>query len=394
MSKSLNSSEINLTYGEETHSITEWAELKDIPVSSIRARYNKSLKESGWTTKQIIFGVAGANLDTMAETGKVAPGQPVPKKVGNLMSNIQNYIAESIAAISVESMYEEIAPQIKQKLIDELGFEPIVHKVITGAAHSSFCGVTHEAFDDVLQLVHNNVPVFLKGEAGTGKSELCRQVADSLGLKFYFTNSVSQEYKISGFIDAYGKYHETEFFKAFTEGGLFFIDELDASIPEILVLLNAALANRYFDFPGHGRLNAHEDFRIIAAANTFGTGADENYTGRYSLDRASLDRFALIEIGYSPAIELASSNNNQELCDFARAFRSAANTASISCLFSYRSISRIATMESIFTDLPKILKISLLKGLEVDDINIIIGNIAKTSLPDSNKYYQALKSCV
>lgn len=46
-----------------------------------------------------------------------------------------------------------------------------------------------------------------------------------------------------------GNYQETQFFKAFTEGGLFMLDEMDASIPEVLVILNAAIANRYFDFP-------------------------------------------------------------------------------------------------------------------------------------------------
>lgn len=69
-----------------------------------------------------------------------------------------------------------------------------------------------------------------------------------MGLDFYFTNAVSQEYKLTGFIDANGKYQETQFYKAFTQGGLFFLDEMDASIPEVLVILNAAIANRYFDF--------------------------------------------------------------------------------------------------------------------------------------------------
>lgn len=227
------------------------------------------------------------------------------------------------------------------------------------------------------------------------KNLICQQIAQALKLPFYFTNSVTSEYKITGFVDANGNYHDTEFFRAFTGGGIFFLDELDASIPEVLVLLNAAVANRYFDFPGHGRLEAHKDFRVIAASNTFGTGSDQDYTGRYSLDRASLDRFALIEVNYSPKIEMACSNNNSTLCEFARAFRRATAKAAISCLFTYRSISRITILEPIFNSLPKVLEMSLIKGLGKDDLQIIVGNIAsEQKLPSDNKYFQALKAMV
>ena len=79
------------------------------------------------------------------------------------------------------------------------------------------------------------------------------------------------------------------------------MDEMDASIPETLIILNAAIANRYFDFP-NGKVSANPNFRVIAAGNTVGTGADNNYTGRYCLDRASLDRFAMVNIDYSEKI--------------------------------------------------------------------------------------------
>ena len=69
--------------------------------------------------------------------------------------------------------------------------------------------------------------------------DFSKKIAEELDLEFYFTNSIQQEYKITGFIDAGGKYHETEFYKAFKNGGLFFLDELDASIPEYLILYNS-----------------------------------------------------------------------------------------------------------------------------------------------------------
>jgi cobaltochelatase CobS len=51
----------------------------------------------------------------------------------------------------------------------------------------------------------------------------------------------------------------------------------------------------------------HPDFVCLAAANTFGTGADRQYVGRNQLDESTLDRFRIgqIEMDYDPDIEAA-----------------------------------------------------------------------------------------
>lgn len=166
---------------------------------------------------------------------------------------------------------------------------------------------------------------------------------------------------------------------------------MDGSIPEVLIILNAAIANRYFDFP-IGKVEAHPNFRIIAAGNTLGTGADNNYTGRYCLDRASLDRFALINIDYSPKIEKAMALNNMDLVNFAHAFRKATDSMGIECLFSYRTINRIAKLEQVFSNLKEVIQISLLKGMDVDDLNIINKELAKDKELEGNKYVKAMKA--
>jgi hypothetical protein len=236
----------------------------------------------------------------------------------------------------------------------------------------------------VLKFVANDEPVFLTGPAGSGKNVLCKQVAEALGLKFYFTNAVTQEYKLTGFVDAIGNYQETQFYKAFAEGGLFMLDEMDASIPEVLVILNAAIANRYFDFPAPiGYVEAHPDFRVIAAGNTTGHGADYEYVGRNQLDGASLDRFAVVEIDYSKDIENGMANDI-ELADFCREFRKASEKVGIQIIVSYRAISRLAKMTQLL-DLTEALDTCLVKGLEKDDVNIICNELQDT------KYKAALK---
>lgn len=241
--------------------------------------------------------------------------------------------------------------------------------------------IKHMKFSQIKTCVESDLPVYLYGPAGSGKNHVLQQIAEELGLDFYFTNSVQQEYKITGFIDAGGNYHETEFYKAFTKGGLFFLDEMDASIPEVLVLLNAALANGYFEFP-NGKVNAHENFRVVAAGNTVGTGADEQYSGRLQLDQATLDRFVMIEFDYDRNIELAISKGNEELVQFIRGLRKQAQDKGINATFSYRCIAMVSKLEGKL-DLKEVITIAVVKGMDKDTINTF-------DTTAHNKYSKAL----
>lgn len=228
--------------------------------------------------------------------------------------------------------------------------------------------VKHSQYDTIKTCIENNIPVYLVGEAGTGKNYTLESIAWDLEFDFYFTNSVQQEYKLTGFIDAGGKYHETEFYKAFTEGGIFFLDEMDASIPEVLVLLNAAIANGYFEFP-NGRKEAHKDFRVVAAGNTVGSGADELYTGRLVLDQATLDRFVIIEFDYDRNIEMYLAEGNGELVDFVEELRKQSKDNGIRATFSYRCIMQVTKLEKAGLNLKTILKIAVFKGMTKDTVN-------------------------
>lgn len=244
--------------------------------------------------------------------------------------------------------------------------------------------VHHEKYETIKMCLISGIPVYLAGPAGSGKNHTVEQIADELGWEFYFSNSVQQEYKLTGFIDAGGKYHETEFYKACTSDKdcVFFLDEMDASIPEVLVLLNAAIANGYFEFP-NGRVEL-EHVHFVAAGNTVGSGADEMYTGRMVLDQATLDRFAIIEFDYSLRIEMAISKGNTDLVNFVRQLREEANKKGIRATFSYRCITMVTKLEVAGMDDEEIIRIAVMKGLDKDTINTF-------SISGTTKYHGALK---
>lgn len=301
---------------------------------------------------------------------------------------VQLVIEKIVNNACTSEVRDKIFDAVQEDILKKYGPLPeIVEVRVEGKEPKPVTGTFHEAFPTVVKLVGMDLPVYLSGEAGTGKNVICKQVAEALNIPFYFTNAVTQEHKLTGFIDAGGHYHETQFYKAFKDGGLFFLDELDASIPEVLIILNAAIANRYFDFPV-GKITAHKDFRLIAAGNTYGTGADNVYSGRYSLDGASMDRFNVIPIKYSDKIEKVITSNDTDLLAFCHSFRKLTKTSNINCIFSYRALDAISRLKDVMP-IKVALKIALIKGMDKDDL--ILLQKGMKDIPESNKYLRAFK---
>lgn len=335
-------------------------------------------------------------FDTTAQSVPVSESS-----ITGYMGLLEKTLAEVVVKNQGEAIKNEIFADFEQKAKEfiETNYGKIHRKVELeiGQVVTEFDEVLHSKFETVLKFVQMNEPVFLTGRAGTGKNVICKQVAKALGLNFYFTNAVTQEYKLTGFTDANGTYHKTQFYEAFKNGGLFMLDEMDASIPEVLVILNSAIANRYFDFPSGkdengnetgGFTEAHPDFRVISAGNTFGLGADYEYVGRNQLDMASLDRFAVVEIDYDKEIEKSVALGDEELVDFVEDLRKSATDNGIRLVISYRGIGRIAKMQKLLT-LEETLQTCLFKNLRKDDVNILVNSLTK-----ENKYRSTIEKMI
>jgi MoxR-like ATPase len=177
--------------------------------------------------------------------------------------------------------------------------------------------LTHAIFDDVLSCAALRLNVLLVGPAGCGKTALGRQVADALSLPFGAISCTAgmSESQLGGWLLPMGEagrfvYVPALFVTLYENGGVFLIDEIDAGDENVLVFLNQALANGGFFIPqrtDRPYAKRHADFVCIAAANTYGHGADRVYAGRNKLDGATLDRFrsAMFTMDYDPALEAA-----------------------------------------------------------------------------------------
>ena len=239
--------------------------------------------------------------------------------------------------------------------------------------------VVCEDFEEILTYVSKGAPVYLYGAAGCGKSHTARQLADALGLPFYESMQVMFAHDVKGYGDAGGNYQATPFFKAFTEGGVFFLDEVDASAPEALVVLNTAIANRRFDFPIVGNVTAHPNFRVVAAGNTAMTGADLEYVARSVQDAATENRFSFFEMHYDRRVELpVCAGGDEVLMSFITDLRQAIRAANIIKCVSYRQTKLLADHDLLKFGRVKALRRNVFKGMEADEIRIIYGHLTDT----------------
>jgi hypothetical protein len=317
--------------------------------------------------------------EALAEMPKNEPIPQPSQPSGGIGSIFEQKFLEMTANLTTEKVVETVMPKVQEKILEEYGPLPQVIRVeIPGKSTWEKQGVIlHHQFDKILSMVMCGESVYLCGPAGTGKSFLAEQVAEALDLEYYYTSNVTDDVQLKGFIDANGNYHATQFYQAFTKGGLFLLDELDASCDDTATVINNALSNGYFDFPGGERAKIHPDFHCMASGNTYGTGADDEYTGRYRLDASTLDRFAMVKVDYSREISLNMAMGDESLVDFSFDFRRAAKEAGISCLFTYRAVKRLAKFTSFMTK-EEAIEIGLTKGLEKEDVAMIARNMQES----------------
>jgi hypothetical protein len=274
----------------------------------------------------------GTDLEEAVKQSKNTIQQYVENSKLNLVESIQNIFNQKIN----EVLISDVSNKATKEIVDS--FNKILLKMKEPEVNSIFEGVKSLLYKQLGNLpgkpiddrkllpikkgevFHKNkqklktcieastkeIPIIpmIVGPAGTGKSTAVEQISRELGLNFYMANRIQNTFELLGFVDASGKYVTTQFYEAFVKGGLFLFDEVDASSPEALVTINAALSQGYMAFPGQANaIQMHPDFKVVCAGNTFGSGATLQYTGRNKLDAATLDRFMIIEWDYDLELE-------------------------------------------------------------------------------------------
>lgn len=300
-----------------------------------------------------LFGYAAALLGQPSpkdeEPTKHEPKEPVPTKPAQtsaVSGDVLNALVTTLMGAAGQSfMTEAQVKALVEKRVKEIDLPTRTVVVREGKPTKEIPGFKHPAFERVLQLVGQRKHVLLVGPAGCGKTYLAHQVAEAMGLTFSSnscTAGMSESHVTGWLLPVNGQSFEyvgTPFVARYEEGGLHLLDEVDAADPNMLLIINQALANGGIHIPQRYKqpyVKRHKDFVCIAAANTYGTGANAVYVGRERLDAAFLDRFRIgvVEMDYDTSFEKA--NTNTKVLEWAYKVREKINSLKLKRVMSTR----------------------------------------------------------
>ena len=309
----------------------------------------------------------------------------IEEKSTDLFNQMNLSILESFKKVQDETdkIVKNIVDKAMEQFKENCKFKTVIININNIKTNVLPGQLFHNKFEEVVKVLSLRLHPLLVGPAGSGKNVILEQAAKALKLNFYYVNDVTEEHKVMGFVDANGKFQQTQFFKAFTKGGLIMIDEMDNSHPSALLAINAALGtgyHQYLTFPDGILYESNPDFYLAAAANTYGTGSDQIYCGRSSLDGASLNRFLPIFIDYDKNLEQNLVKNTSILNLFWQV-RESINKNKIRHVISTRNIVNADRMlnSNMFT-LNNIFDYTIIQSMNEDDLRMILKDLAIGSM--------------
>jgi MoxR-like ATPase len=252
---------------------------------------------------------------------------------------------------AVQALANETAEKTVNRL-RQIAAPKVIKVALNGAKPKAIQDRVHPQFEKVLQLGGAGVNVLLVGPAGCGKSHLCEQVATALELPFgaISGSAGASEAQLTGRLLPTGEggrfeYVSSPFVDLYENGGTFLFDELDAFDPNMLLVVNSALANGHIHIEARkasGKdawVKRHEKSVLLGAANTYGTsGGGTLYVGRSQLDAATLDRWYVVEMTYDR--ELEEEISDPRLLHWAWALRQKVQDAGLRRVVSTRLLQK------------------------------------------------------
>lgn len=332
--------------------------------------YNKEVTKDPITGhKTTLCTSCGHETGKTQETPAETPAAPIKVETPTLGLDA---IIGGIVKGAIEQNAQHIDVKV-QEYLDKNGIRPQTKNIIVKRpdAPPVEMGQQHEKFEDVLTAVAARQNTFLSGQAGTGKSTIPEMVAKALGLEFGYISlcGATPPSALFGYMDANGNYSETIFYNRYKNGGVFLLDEIDAGNPNTTLSANNAASSGFAAFPC-GMVKKHENFILIATANTWGKGANAEYVGRAPIDAATLNRFVKIPVDLDEKLE-ESLSSNKEWLKIVRDYRKRAEQKKVRVMITQRATLQGQSLIAAGMSIEKAIEYTILAGLNEDERNLL-----------------------
>jgi len=213
-------------------------------------------------------------------------------------------VAVKVEEVGTDSEPEEIDNSKSAiPVCDQIKFDVMK----SDSAHSGFVPDIDNMYEfpewtvEFVNLLDKGMNVWLYGGTGAGKSSLAEQVCaiGKLPLIYQsFHEDIKPDALFGGFRleDGNTVWQDGPVTKAYREGLVLLLDEVDGTPPEILFCLYAILDRKPLVLADNGCevVKCHPNFRVVATGNTLGRGDESgSYSGTNVLNRAFLNRFRI-----------------------------------------------------------------------------------------------------
>lgn len=369
---------------------------KGISIATKLAKYKQTLETFSPSTKKeedqpsSVFGYSETKKGS--EYGKEDKQLPTAYQIAqyNAIQEKSNALAKELEEF--KKLGYEKEHLIKQLLKDKEELEKQQPKIIEVKYGDTLKGsLQGERFHKQLPLIVKLLAsrnamsytefLYIWGAPGSGKTHMSKQIAKCLGVPCftYPVGPTITEGKLLGFNNiATGSFIAGWLYKAYRDGGLVALDEIDLADAAVLGATNS-IENSEYIFGNGEYLERHKDFYLIAFANTQGTGSTKGFT-RNILDAATRDRFTQIKLEYDEELEQQIYGNIkwakyvQKVRDYIE------KTANSSVYITPRATRKGAAYLASGIDPSIVCDITIFKSCNKDMKEGIIANVGKFTL--------------
>jgi len=278
--------------------------------------------------------------------------------------------------------FEEKAPEPEEPKIPTF-YDDLVTDESLKAPKSDVDGFYMESADwhVLTRNIKRHINTMILGPAGTGKTSVVKLLCEKLGVKLHIFDMSSMMDPISSLLGVHrlesgaSIFDYAKFTQVIQEPCVILLDELSRAPQSAMNILFPCLDDRrslsieIACSKGPREIKVHPDVTFIATANV---GAE--YSGTNSMDRALVDRFFPVELGYIPSKEEEkvlvkrtgiSENDSKLIVKITQNIRTLANQQEVSVSPSIRETLMIADLVSdgwSLTDAMKRVLLPLFEG--------------------------------
>lgn len=324
---------------------------------SIQIHIKNDHGDTDWTIEKYVAAYPGKPVLSELAIAKMKEREAVAAKTeaalgGTVSVSVKKALHEIFSLGKVKGAMNARGDAIPVTVLSDTGFEDMIPDIDPNYVYEL------ESLKNALMAFELNIPLYVWGHAGTGKTSLIENISARTRrptLRVQHTVNTEECHVVGQWTARGGETHFElgPLAVAMKNGWVYLADEYDFALPSVLSVYQPVLEGKPLVIKEADAANRiirpHPNFRFVATGNTNGSGDETGlYQGTNIQNAANFDRFHMVlEIKYMiPALEVQILINQAKidkidaakLVDFANRIRESYDGNKISSPISPRTL--------------------------------------------------------